>query len=37
MRVKAVDISGFFALEVDCAGDLERANAEMSRLVTSAA
>lgn len=37
MRVKAVDISSFFVLEVDCAGDLERANAEVSRLVISAA
>jgi choline kinase len=37
MRVKAADISGFFVLEVDCVGDLERANAEVSRTVTSAA
>jgi choline kinase len=37
MRVTAVDISGFFALEVDCADDLDRANAEVSRTVTSAA
>jgi choline kinase len=37
MRVKAADISGLFVLEVDCVGDLERANAEVSRTVTSAA
>ncbi len=37
MRVKTVDTSGFFVLEVDYPGDLERANAEVSRLVTSVA
>jgi choline kinase len=37
MRVKALDTSGFFVLEVDCVDDLERANAEVSRTVTSAA
>jgi CDP-glycerol glycerophosphotransferase len=37
LRVQAVDISDFFVVEVDFAGDLERANAEVSRTVTSAA
>jgi hypothetical protein len=37
MRVIPVDTSGLFVLEVDCADDLERANAEVSRTVTSAA
>jgi len=37
LQVWATDISGFFAVEVDFASDLERANAEVSRTVTSAA
>lgn len=37
LRVHAEDISRFFAIEVDFAGDLERANAEVSGSVTSAA
>jgi choline kinase len=37
MRVIPVDTSGLFVLEVNCADDLERANAEVSRTVTSAA
>jgi choline kinase len=37
MHVKAVDVSPFFVLEVDFAADLERANTEVSRTVTTAA
>ena len=37
LRVRVVDISDFFAVEVDDTGDLERANAEVSRSVTPAA
>lgn len=37
MRVRALDISEFFVVEVDFAGDLERANVEVGRTVTSAA
>ncbi|HET9141976.1 phosphocholine cytidylyltransferase family protein [Actinophytocola sp.] len=37
MRVAALDISEFFVVEVDFAGDLERANVEVGRTVTSAA
>jgi choline kinase len=37
MRVRALDISSYFVVEVDFAGDLERANLEVSRTVTSAA
>ena len=37
MRVLACDISDYFAVQVDFPGDLERANAEVSRTVTSAA
>jgi choline kinase len=37
MRVLALDISEFFVVEVDFAGDLERANVEVGRTVTSAA
>ena len=37
LRVQAVDISDYFVVEVDFAGDLERANAEVSKTVTSAA
>jgi len=37
MRVLALDISAYFVVEVDFAGDLERANVEVSRTVTSAA
>jgi len=37
MRVRAADVSSLFVLEVDFAGDLERANMEVSRTVTSAA
>jgi choline kinase len=37
MRVRAVDISEYFVVEVDFAGDLERANVEVGRTVTSAA
>jgi choline kinase len=37
MRVKAVDISSFFVVEVDCLDDLVRANTEVIRTVTSAA
>ena len=33
MRVHALDMSGYFAIEVDCAGDLDRANAEVSRRI----
>ncbi|TVT60072.1 phosphocholine cytidylyltransferase family protein [Amycolatopsis cynarae] len=37
LRVRALDISSYFVVEVDFAGDLERANVEVSRTVTSAA
>ncbi|HET6502835.1 MAG TPA: phosphocholine cytidylyltransferase family protein [Amycolatopsis sp.] len=37
LRVLALDISGYFVVEVDFDGDLERANVEVSRTVTSAA
>jgi choline kinase len=37
LRVRALDISGFFVVEVDFAGDLERANVEVSKTVTPAA
>jgi len=37
VRVYAKDISGYFVVEVDFAGDLERANAEVRQTVTSAA
>jgi len=37
LRARAVDISEYFVVEVDFAGDLERANAEVSRTVTPAA
>ena len=37
LRVRALDISDFFVVEVDFPADLERANAEVSRTVTSAA
>jgi len=37
LKVQALDISEFFVVEVDFAGDLERANTEVSRTVTSAA
>ena len=37
MRVLALDISAYFVVEVDFADDLERANVEVSRTVTSAA
>jgi len=37
LRVRALDISAFFAVEVDFPADLERANAEVSRTITSAA
>jgi choline kinase len=37
LRVRAMDISDFFVVEVDFAGDLERANAEVSKTVTPAA
>ncbi len=37
MRVLALDISEFFVVEVDFAGDLERANVEVGKSVTSAA
>jgi len=37
MRVLALDISEFFVVEVDFAGDLDRANAEVGRTVTPAA
>ncbi|WP_460403734.1 phosphocholine cytidylyltransferase family protein [Actinophytocola sediminis] len=37
MRVLALDISEFFVVEVDFAGDLDRANVEVGRTVTSAA
>lgn len=37
MRVLALDISSYFVVEVDFASDLERANVEVSRTVTSAA
>lgn len=37
LRVLALDISRFFVVEVDFAGDLERANVEVGRTVTSAA
>ena len=37
MRVLALDISEFFVVEVDFAEDLERANVEVGRTVTSAA
>jgi choline kinase len=37
MPVLALDISEFFVVEVDFAGDLERANVEVGRTVTSAA
>ena len=37
MRVLALDISEFFVVEVDFADDLERANVEVSKTVTSAA
>lgn len=36
-RVLALDISSYFVVEVDFADDLERANVEVSRTVTSAA
>jgi hypothetical protein len=35
--VPTPDISGYFVVEVGFAGDLERANVEVSRTVTSAA
>lgn len=37
MRVAAADISAFFVVEVDFAGDLERVNTEVGRTVISAA
>lgn len=37
LKVRPVDISEFFAVEVDFTDDLERANAEVSKTVTSAA
>jgi choline kinase len=37
LRVQAKDISAFFAVEVDFAGDLVRANSEVIKSVTSAA
>jgi choline kinase len=37
VKVRPVDISAFFAVEVDVTADLERANQEVSRTVTSAA
>ncbi len=37
LRVTAVDISAHFVVEVDFAGDLERANQEVGKTVTSAA
>jgi choline kinase len=37
LRVHAKDISGYFVVEVDFASDLERADAEVSGIVTSAA
>ncbi|MDQ3787499.1 MAG: phosphocholine cytidylyltransferase family protein [Actinomycetota bacterium] len=37
MPVLALDISEFFVVEVDFAGDLERANVEVGKTVTSAA
>ncbi|MCG8916922.1 phosphocholine cytidylyltransferase family protein [Actinokineospora sp. PR83] len=37
LRVQALDISEFFVVEVDFAGDLERANVEVGKTVTSAA
>jgi predicted urease superfamily metal-dependent hydrolase len=37
MRVRALDISAYFVVEVDFADDLERANVEVSKTVTSAA
>ena len=37
LRVGAMDISDFFVVEVDFAGDLDRANAEVSKTVTPAA
>lgn len=37
LRVQALDISSYFVVEVDFAGDLERANVEVGKTVTSAA
>ena len=37
LKVRPVDISEFFVVEVDFADDLERANVEVSKTVTSAA
>jgi len=37
LRVRAVDISDYFVVEVDFAADLERANTEVSKTVTTAA
>lgn len=37
LKVQAVDISRYFVVEVDFTDDLERANAEVSKTVTSAA
>lgn len=37
LRVRALDISDFFVIEVDFVGDLERANSEVSKAVTPAA
>lgn len=37
LRVRALDISAYFVVEVDFVHDLERANAEVSRSVTSVA
>ncbi|HET9656277.1 MAG TPA: NTP transferase domain-containing protein [Kineosporiaceae bacterium] len=37
LKVRPVDISEFFAVEVDFTDDLERANVEVSKTVTSAA
>jgi CDP-glycerol glycerophosphotransferase len=37
MPVLALDISEFFVVEVDFAGDLERANVEVGKTVTPAA
>lgn len=37
LKVRPVDISEFFVVEVDFTDDLERANAEVSKTVTSAA
>lgn len=37
LRVQAVDISSYFVVEVDFAGDLERANVEVGKTVTTAA